>query len=403
MTFPSATSTAKLAPSLDAMSAHHRARTTTWIAGLTLAVAWVWVAQAAWRQTLFSMHPWAMGDWAINLQGGLVRRGLLGELLYSAGLSAHAAGQVIIGTQLLLLACLYGSSFLLFLRTSRSPAWMMLLLSPAFTLFPLLSFDGGLRKELLTLVAASLLGMFVGRGSHPSWLVFPFFIYLAAVAGHETASLMLPVFLYLLWFGRSHGHLGQWTWRGWSIAFTLVAVAALTVALAFPGTSAQADAICRSWLSRGAAQEACTGSIAALGDEILNVVRQVSLQFPDYFSYVPLALLAALPFALLRAPKSVWILLGITYFALTPVLLTGIDYGRWIYLATAMTSILALTIRTKVVWQESRVPLLASVLYITMWSLPYTGPVTQTSLFTRIVAGPYHIFAVWLGRITGVS
>ena len=382
---------------------HPHARLTTWLSGITLAISWLWVVQPAWRQTSFSMHPWAVGDWVINLQGGFVRRGILGELLFSTGVSADQAAQVVIGLQVVLLAGVYFTSFRLFLGTSRSPAWAMLLLSPAFTLFPLLSFDGGLRKELLTLVSISLLGLLLAKRRGAIWIVFPFAIYVVAAAGHETASLTLPAFLYLLWFGYSRGILGRRAFGAWAIAFTSVAAAALAWAVAYPGTATQVQGICRSWLARGASPEACTGSISALDDGILDVIRQVSLQFPEYFSYLPLAVLAAAPLALLRVPKSVWILLGLTYACLVPVFLTGIDYGRWIYLATGVTSIVTMTVWASPTREEVRVPLVVAVLYVTLWSLPYTGPVTQAPLFTRIVEGPYHLFAVWLGRATGVS
>ena len=243
----------------------------------------------------------------------------------------------------------------------------------------------------------------VRKRVRPAWIIGPFLVYLVAVAGHETASLMLPAFLYLLWFGYSGSYLSKWMLWVWSTAFTLVALSGLVFAVVFSGSASQVQAICLSWLGRGASQEACTGAVAALDDQLLDVVRQVSLQFADYFSYVPLALLAALPFVLLRVPKSVWVLLALTYVALTPVFLTGIDYGRWIYLATGLTSVVAMVACAHRGLREVRVPLVAAVLYVVMWSLPYTGPVTQTSLFSRLVAGPYHLFAVWLGQITGVS
>jgi len=95
-------------------------------------------------------------------------------------------------------------------------------------------------------------------------------------------------------------------------------------------------------------------------------------------------------------PKEVWCLLLVSYVMLSPLFLTGIDYGRWIYLANALTSIALLAFGRQWSSKELRLPLLAAGLYIALWSLPYTGPIMQEPLIGRLGIGP-------IGRLFGQS
>ena len=99
--------------------------------------------------------PWQTGDWLINYGGGFVRRGLVGELLHGLAVDGWQLLWLVALVQVGLVLVLFTSSGILFWRTSASPAWLMLTVSPAFLMFPVLYPFGGLRKELFILATTS--------------------------------------------------------------------------------------------------------------------------------------------------------------------------------------------------------------------------------------------------------
>lgn len=402
MTAPTSPRTSILGAPLKIHSLKESA--TTLILFVLLCYSWLTVAWSAWSLTAHSPHPWSVGDWLINYQSGIVRRGLLGEVVVRLNVDAFAAQQILIALQLLLLATLYTAAFTLFLRTSRSPAWLMLTASPAFLLFPVLSLDGALRKELLALVALVLLALAVSGKWNPLLGTLALVTYGISVFSHEATGLLLPAFCFLLWEAMRAHLLSRAMTFVWASVFAFVALLGMALAWTYPGTSEQVQAICASWTDRGAAFEVCTGAIDALDTGLIDAVQSVSLKFPDYFNYLPLALIALVPLWVLRAPRSMWILTGVLYVALLPVFLTGYDYGRWIYMVTGSVSIVALATSSRVFTpsREYRAPLIAAMLYVSMWSLPYTGPVIQAPLYGVLLEGPYHFAATRIGQALGL-
>ncbi len=360
---------------------------TVGLTAIVLVLSWISITRDTWRPSP-AIDRWTIADWLINYQGGLIRRGLFGELVVQVAADSQMAAYIVVSSQLFMLAALYVLVFLLFLQTSRSPAWMMLVLSPAFLLFPLLSLQGGLRKELFTLVVLALVAYLLSLRASAVWFLVPLALFTLAAFSHETAALSLPAFVFVLWQGRiSEVFTGGQTIclvAGWS----LVSALALMITLLHPGTPDQSNIICNSLIDLGSTEEACAGAISVIGQSLTNAIQAMSTQFPAYLAYVPLALLALVPFLLLRAPNVIWLLLLVSYVSLIPLFMTGIDYGRWIYLATALVSIAFLTIGQQRPGRAFKVPFLMAIVYISVWSLPYTGPLVQEPLFRFFMVGP---------------
>ncbi len=358
--------------------------------GLTAAIliwSWISVTRSTWRPSP-AIDRWTIADWLINYQGGVIRRGLFGELVSQVASDSQMAAYLVVSFQLFLLATLYILVFLLFLRTSRSPAWMMLVLSPAFLLFPLLSFQGGMRKELFVLVPLALVAWLLSLRAGPWWFLIPLGLFALAAFSHETAALSLPAFLFLLWQARKENVVSTSIANLLMVVWSLVSGMSLLVTVLYPGTPDQAEAVCQSWIDRGSTNEACAGAISVIGQSFTDALQAMSTQFPTYLDYLPLAALALVPLVLLRVPRVIWILVAVVYVTLTPLFLTGIDYGRWIYLATALVSISFLAVGKRKPAREIKVPFVVAVVFIVTWSLPYTGPLVQEPFFRRLMIGP---------------
>ena len=262
----------------------------------------------------------------------------------------------------------------------------MLFASPAFILFPAMNPIGGMRKEIMVLAVVALLGIVVRFRPPPIFALVPYLLFAVSAFSHESAALATPVLIYLVWIGTRNGTFTKSHRIMGTTYLLLIVTRAVFVAAIFPGTTTQTKMICDSWRGIGVREALCGGPIESLALTRQDAIQQVQLAFPGYSNYLALALLALIPLAAIGARKQFWWLTGITYLCLIPLFILGLDYGRWIYLATSLLSIAALA-----TWREAdlrpwKVPELVAVVFVLLWSLPYTGGVGQDPLLTRGIA-----------------
>jgi len=340
------------------------------------------LAYAFYRGYLFPLtnrlntfDPWQAGDWLIDYSGGIVRRGLSGEVFFLLAPEGSSAVTLVTVFQTILAAALFTLVGLLYWRTDRGPVWMMLVLSPAFLLFPALDATGNARKELLVLVAlaVAVLAYRSARSELGLWVAFPLFLF--GVFSHEALIVTLPAFGYLAFTALART-------RAWLVlgAYGIAAFGALLLAFLRPGNAQTAGAICASWNERGIGD--CGGALAALGMPARDMVEQlVTESYPNYWGYLLPAALAALPFFALRFLPRERIIGLLVVAAVLPLFILGWDYGRWIFLITAQLSLLALA--RPDVSRPMRVPLYAALAFILLWGFDHAGPPMTDGLGVR--------------------
>jgi hypothetical protein len=159
-------------------------------------------------------------------------------------------------------------------------------------------------------------------------------------------------------------------------------------ALAFPASEADTAKICSSWTAAGLDRELCGGALRFHSRTFSESLELTKGMYPSYLSLVPLAVLSLVPLVALRAPRRIWWLLGATFLALSPLFLVAIDYGRWIFVGIALTSLTCLATWTDGDFRERRVPWWAVVAFVLLWSLPYAGPQTSDSVLVQVLRSP---------------
>lgn len=328
--------------------------------------------------------PWETGDWLISYAGGPVRRGLLGSALLLVG-SAEQVSWTVAVLQCLLVLLLFGSTVALFLGTNRAPVWMMLVLSPAFLLFPAMAPVGGLRKELLALAALALLACVVRFGLPHAWMWVSIALFAVGAFSHEVVALTAPAFVFLLLSAERSGLLTTRRARHLVIGVVSIAAVGLAFAAAFPGRDGGAAARCAALTDRGFDAVMCTQALDYLGAPLSRGLSDVQREWPAYAVYGVLALLALLPLVLAGAQRRHWLLLGISYLCLLPLFLTGVDYGRWVYVGTASVSIALLATWRIDGVRPHRVPEVAALAFVLLWSMNYYGAAAQPPLISRVV------------------
>lgn len=347
-------------------------RFNVWLVGGGLALACVVLVLHAARLASSLGEGWQTGDWLINYSGGLVRRGLVGQLLLLVGDGPRMLW-VLAGAQILFIVVIYGLGFLLFLGTDRSASWLMLTLSPAFMLFPAMQPVAGIRKELIGVAALVVMACVVRFRAHPMFACLAYAMFAVGAFSHEVTALLAPAFLFLVLAGGRAGALSRQHVRVATVALGIVSASAVLLAVMFPGDTGQGEQICQSVVDTGLSVSICSGSMDYLGTTLGTAMAAVAAEWPAYGVYALLGLLALVPLYLVGASKRLWMLVLCTYVLLVPVFATAVDYGRWIYLATAGASIATLATARLDGLRSRRVPELFAVVFVLGWGMNYYG------------------------------
>ena len=346
-------------------------------AALLIAMAAVYLNWAIqwWRIANNGGDGYGSGDWLLSYDGGIVRRGLFGTIILTITPESIWIVAVIALMQLLIMGLLFVLLFALFLRTDRSLAWVMVLMSPAVVLFSTIALRdpiAGPRKEIIAFVALAIVAMGYGKRTWYRWAWAGFPIFLLATWSHEALALLTPAFVYLIW--KSSGRQANQVMRNVLIAaYSLTAAAALMIAVFFPGTSEIQQGICDAWAERGLiteCSEQATGALTLTSAEALEWFR--TQLFPHYWEYLPVIALASIPLFVVRFLPRQWRITLVVLIFLAPLFVIAWDYGRWIYLAAMTLSILALALGSRPDAPESmRVPLIAVLAFCLLWG--FTG------------------------------
>ena len=163
-------------------------------------------------------EPWNVGDWLIGYQGGFVRRGLIGQVVFDLGRHGPKipppASIFFLQVVLVLLSAI-GITLLAKAKRDRWLPWMVL--SPAGLLFFITNRRfivtskigstilknygaGGMRKEILLFVIVVALALAIGRSRRTRWILLGLALvaYLVEMLSWEAAAFFLPILFVLL-------------------------------------------------------------------------------------------------------------------------------------------------------------------------------------------------------------
>ena len=322
-------------------------------------------------------HPFKTGDWLINYEGGLIRRGLLGQLLYYlSGFSVNLLW-LTYGVQVFLYLLIIHLVFKLFFATERPFAWLLFLFSPAFIfLFPFYDFGASFRKEALVFLSFIFLAcnFLQPKFFHP-YLITSLILYGIAVLSHELAPLSLIFFIYLLLRLNNQNYKFNPFLNTYLLLYIFLALSGLLFSYFFHGNSETATQICHSLELRNLSPRICFGAIAWLNQspqDGLSLVSKLIFQNSYLLIYIPLLFLSLLPIFITSWYKNNYWLIVFGFLSLIPLFALGIDWGRWIHLYISLLFISIFTVSIQRPIYLQKIPVLLVIIYIFCWSLPNT-------------------------------
>lgn len=352
-------------------------------------------------------HGYTMGDWLINYQGGFVRRGFLGELIYQM----HQATGInpcdfVVVFQILLYAVFGIASYRLLKRQNHLLPYIFLIFSPNVLLYHINEPYGGFRKEIIYFALLSINALNVQiktRGAFERVFFLTLALYPLAILSHEILFAFLP-YLFALYFIRYTPDTKRIVWMA---ILLCVSVFSFLFALAYSGDSRivllitrSLKDVCSPFIARGAIailSHDSSGYVQYLVKEIMNGA------YPRYYGCILfLSLLAFLPIRnkikliFDKVPVSMLLL---SSFCMTVVLAAvAVDWGRFLYIHLMSLLILTLVLdRENISFKIKSLPVFIGLvlLYSFSWNVSYVG--TGDVFFMDTI--PYRIFYKIMGLL----
>ncbi len=237
---------------------------------LALAIVLVHLGQ----DYLLGGNSYKQGDWLINIEHVMVRRGLPGSAFIRLSDWLHVDLLLLVVLfQAALLAVFARCLFKVLCKVDDRPLFWLLLFSPAFTLlFWADDPQGSLRKELFAYAAFALLlaGMADRRGGY--YFAWAIGLFSLGMLGHEANCLFLPAFLWLLYRARSEGLLSP----GALMAAVMVLLGVAMVSAAFfvrHVSLVDAAPVCTPLLTHGLRPAFCEGAVSWVTRDLAYAIQ----------------------------------------------------------------------------------------------------------------------------------
>lgn len=280
-------------------------------------------------------NGWTVGDWLINFDGGFVRRGLGGYLILAISdviqLKANFTVAVLQGIFFLAYIIILGK---LIYSKNINRWFLLMLLSPATLLFPVLDSSTAGRKEVLLFCLFAVYILYLHKRPQISkTAVFAFsFCLLVGTFFHELVFFYSPYFIFAAYL-KSDIHK---TAFHFSKALLVVAGSFLAIIPVYLfGQTINGAVICEGLLERGLLIDICKGVLEFPQNfDTVSFFKEKGYFLPYTFAFV----LGLLPFFLfinnsknlpVKKQTIFWASLICLLFSL-PLFVLAIDWGRWI-------------------------------------------------------------------------
>ena len=284
---------------------------------------------------------WQYVDWVINYQGGFVRRGLIGEILFQLHRFTNIDLDLLI---FLFVSLIYLSVFYFLIKTvhyvQNSQLNILIFLSPGFFIYPIMNSEIIGRKDILFLVVMAFFVFFEGKLNNKNLFILIILSIFFLCLSHSIFLFYTPYILFLYFLIRST--------RGASvnigeIIVLLISIISIFILIFFnQGNEFIVSRICESVRNFTSNDCEMSGQMYWLGNDAKSHILAQTIK-PIHFVYYLSSLILVYFFILikfyntklkvkfLKINKSNPVFILLILFLLTlPVYYLGSDWGRYI-------------------------------------------------------------------------
>lgn len=360
-----------------------------------------------------SHHPYKIGDWLINYQGGGIRRGFLGEFIYQLSVFTNISpGFYVFIIQSLLYFIFLYCSYLLLKRQEKLLPFSILILSPFIFTFQVNDLLGGYRKEIIYIAILAFItwsANFKSQKTFERIFYSTLLLYPLVILTHEMLAIYLPyiILIYILNTRISPRKL-------FFIFLALIpSLISFLYTILNPGNEYQVGKILASFEqlgysidSTGAVEWLRKGSSHGISQVIQNIDQNYYIL---YLINISIAMIAFKPFSktiekILVNRLSLLLILSSMIGSLA-LFIVAVDWGRFIYIHLVSFFFMLFTpFSEKQDDQEfflnklGKKPLIAFfTAYSLLWHIPHAGSVFKKT-FTRPNFIAYFVPIIQTGR-----
>ncbi len=292
---------------------------------------------------------WQYADWLINYQGGFVRRGLIGEILFKIYSFTSIRLDYLV---LILLYLLFSISFLTLIKSVKyiknSFIDLMIFLSPGFFIYPFMNSEVIGRKDVLLV---SIIGLFTFyyEKINRNFQFFVFIILIFLLSLSHTGFIFYTQYLIFFYFLFNYSKNRQVKKYQLMIIFFSIFIL-LILTFIFKGTNSEVLEICNSiknFISENCGKSDQISWLAKDTSDYLSSKFSNGLGYflNNFFVYF-ISLIWVYFFLCLKIYNSSFIssfkrfnhinpllIFTILFLITSPVFILGIDWGRYIYLS----------------------------------------------------------------------
>ena len=301
--------------------------------------------------TGYQYPTWGYSTYLVNYQGGFVRRGLPGELLYQLYRRFDLDPYYLLMTIYSILLTLILFFWIRFIRTFDPISRMILLLNPAFIVMPLSQDSSLLCKEWL-IGTTLLIFAFVSHGkkiqrlSAVYYRIICIFIFIPMLTllnlSHEEQFFLLPIYLYFYftatYYGEKSNNLKIDKFLI-PLLFILTQITSLYFVILHHGNFSQADKIIKLMPKSFGARDYIIQSMGWSLNKSVQMTNSL-LQSPStIFTFVMTILIGPvlIYFLITNSTIKKTILHSALLVPIFTLFIVGWDWGRWILLLTFST------------------------------------------------------------------
>ena len=280
-------------------------------------------------------NAWKQGDWLINNEHFLVRRGWLGSvLIYLSNFFELNILYVVLFVQTIVIFVIFLIFFLVGVKYRKNDLFFFLLISPFFILFWFNDPLGSMRKEILGYLAfLPYMLLLINENLNVNKIsIFSVFLYFLAVFSHEINVFLLPFFLIISYL------INKKNCFKYFIAYFFIAISGFIYSLVYSKVDEYLY-VCQPLLDLNLKVEFCGGAIKWLEKDFYSNIIIIKNHLSFFVISKFIILVSILLFTLIYSLSGIFKRSHIFCFYLmcfvcvSPLFFIALDWGRWLNLS----------------------------------------------------------------------
>lgn len=339
----------------------------------------------------YSLNFWGatkIGEWLINYEEGLVRRGAIGNLFMFPAkvfdLSALTVSYLVFIFCNIVTFFIFYTTLKIYTLNKKNIGSFVLLFSPAYILFPFYCFQVAYRKEILIFLSFSILAYAFALGIRRDitkfktnlLILLSYSVFLISLLSHEITIFTLPFFLFLIYKIEKKIIISHFWAKIYYLLFTVSTTLCLFLTFYLSLDKSFniliSEKLCNSFLAMGFNEPMCGPLSTGIAQNTTSYIALTKTFYPMLLkNYIVLILIALIPILISnwfkKTENKLLMLFG--FLSLAPLFVLATDWGRYINVYIFLLFTVVLSDGVSINFKIKKIPLSFVFIYLSVWSM----------------------------------